>query len=155
MAQISEIHEAVTEIREVRTQIRGLDRRLGEDSRYTPLLASAKEFDTKTLSVEGQLLQVKAKSSEANLNFPVLIDERLHSLLFSVDAGDYGPTQQQVQAFEELQKQAQPLLAQYHDLMTKDLVALNDQINKLSVPVLYVAPARSERQTTKAAGETR
>jgi hypothetical protein len=95
---------------------------------------------------------VNAKSSEANLNFPVLIDERLHSLLFSVDAGDYGPTQQQVQAFEELQKQAQPLLAQYQDLMKKDLVALNDQINKQSIPVLYVAPPRGEGQAMKAVG---
>ncbi len=68
-----------------------------------------------------------------------------------MDAGDYGPTQQQVQAFEELQKQAQPLLTQYHDLMTKDLVALNDQIDKQRIPVLYVAPPR-EGQTMKAAG---
>lgn len=144
VAEVSEIHGAVAAIREVRSQIRGVDRRLGEDSRYASLRSAAKEFDNKGMNVEGQLLQVNAKSSEANLNFPVLIDERLHSLLFSVDAGDYGPTQQQVQAFEELQKEAQPLLAQYHDLMTKDLAALNEQINKQSIPLLYVAPPRNE-----------
>jgi hypothetical protein len=154
VAQISEIHDAIGAIRDVRTQIHGLDRRLGEDSRYATLLASAKEFDKKSMDVEGQLLQVNAKSSEANLNFPVLIDERLHSLLFSVDAGDYAPTVQQVQVFEELRSQAQPLLAQSHDLMTKDLVALNEMINKQSIPVLYVPPKKSEGQTMKAAGGT-
>jgi len=80
------------------------------------------------MDVEGQLLQVNAKSSEANLNFPVLIDERLHSLIFSVDAGDYAPTRQQVQVFEELRNEAQPLLAKCHDLMQKDLVALNERV---------------------------
>jgi hypothetical protein len=84
----------------------------------------------------------------------VLIDERLHSLIFSVDAGDYAPTRQQVQVFEELRNQAQPLLAQCHDLMTKDLVALNEMINKQSIPVLYLPAKKGEGQTMKSAGGT-
>jgi uncharacterized protein YoxC len=154
LAKVSEIHEAIGAIRDVRTQIHGLDRRLDEDSRYAQLLSVAKEFDKKGMDVEGQLLQVNAKSSEANLNFPVLIDERLHSLIFSVDAGDYAPTAQQVQVFEELRNQAQPLLARYHDLMTKDLVALNELINKQSIPVLYLPTKKNEGQAMKAAGGT-
>jgi hypothetical protein len=149
--QVSEIHEAVEAVRDVRTQVRGLDKRLGEDSRFAPLLAAAKDFDKKSVDVEGQLLQVNAKSSESTLNFPVLIDERLHGLLFSVDASDAAPTEQQYQVFEELQKQSQPLLAQVHDLMSKDLVALNDMINKQNIPVLYVMPGKPG-PATKAAG---
>jgi hypothetical protein len=154
LAEVSEIHEAIGTIRDVRTQIHSLDRRLGDDSRYAQLLMVAKEFDKKSMDVEGQLLQVNAKSSEANLNFPVLIDERLHSLIFSVDAGDYAPTRQQVQVFEELRNEAQPLLAKCHDLMQKDLVAMNDMINKQSIPVLYLPVKKTEGQTMKAAGGT-
>jgi hypothetical protein len=148
IAQLSEIHEAIGSLRDVRTQIHGFDRRLGEDARYASLLAATKDFDKKSMDVEGKLLQVNAKSSEATLNFPVLLDERLHSLLFSVDAGDYAPTEQQLQVFEELQTQSQPLLAQCHELMTKDL---NEQINKQGIPVLYLAPKR-EGQAMKSAG---
>jgi hypothetical protein len=154
VAQVSEIHEAVEAVRDVRAQIRGLSRRFGEDSRFAPVLSSAKEFDKKSLDVEGQLLQVNAKSSESTLNFPVLIDERLHSLLFSVDASDDAPTEQQYQVFEELQKQSQPLLAQVHDLMSKDLVALNDMINKQNVPVLYVAPGKQGQAVKAASGKS-
>ena len=57
------------------------------------------------------------------------------SVLISADAA---PTQQQYAVFEELQKEAQPLLAQYHELFTKDLPALNEMVNKQSVPVIYV-----------------
>jgi hypothetical protein len=154
VAQVSEIHEAVEAVRDVRTQIHGLSRRFGEDSRFALVLSSAKEFDKKSLEVEGQLLQVNAKSSESTLNFPVLIDERLHSLLFSVDASDDAPTEQQYQVFEELQKQSQPLLAQVHDLMSKDLVALNDMINKQNVPVLYVTPGKQGQAVKAASGKS-
>ena len=138
VAAVSDVHMAVGSIREVRSQLRLLDKRFGEDAKYSALVSATKDFDKKSLDIESQLLQVNAKSSEANLNFPVMIDERLHSLVFSVDAGDNGPTKQQYDVFEELQKQMQPLLAQYHDLMSKDLTALNALVNQQSMPVLYV-----------------
>jgi hypothetical protein len=55
-----------------------------------------------------------------------------------VDSADAAPTQQQLEVYDELQKQAQPLLAQSRDLMAKDLVALNEAVNKLNVPAIYV-----------------
>ena len=65
----------------------GCDKRFGDDTHYAPLVSATKDFDKKSLDLESQLLQVNAKSSESNLNYPVLIDERLHSLLFSVESG--------------------------------------------------------------------
>ncbi len=143
VVQVSEIHEAVAAIREVRVQTRGLSRRFGDDqSRYAALLSAMKDFDKKSFDLESQLLQVNAKSSESTLNYPVLIDERLHSLLFSVDSADAAPTAQQYEVYDDLQRQAQPLLAQYRDLMAKDLVALNDMVSKQNIPVLYVPAGR-------------
>jgi hypothetical protein len=55
-----------------------------------------------------------------------------------VDVADAAPTKQQYDVYDKLDKEAQPLLAQYHELMSKDLVALNEMVNKLSVPALYV-----------------
>jgi hypothetical protein len=141
VVQVSEIHEAVGTIRDLRSQLHGLDKRFGEDTHFAPVVSAAQEFDKKSLDLESRMLQVNAKSSEANLNYPVLLDERLHSLLFSVDTGDNPPTKQQYEVFEELQKQAQPLLARYHELISKDLVALNELVGKQNVPVLYV-PAK-------------
>jgi hypothetical protein len=68
----------------------------------------------------------------------VFTDERLHSLLFSVDSADVAPTKQQYEVYDKLEKEARPLLARYHDLMSKDLVSLNEMVNKENVPVLYV-----------------
>jgi hypothetical protein len=138
VADVSEIHEAIGTIREVRVQTRALTRRLGDDTNHATLVSAAKDFDKKSLDVESGLLQVNIKSSESNLNYPALIDERLHSLLFSVDSADAVPTKQQYEVVADLEKEAQPLLAQYRELMAKDLVALNEMVNKQSIPVLYV-----------------
>jgi hypothetical protein len=140
VAQVSEVHEAVAAIREVRTQTRGLAKRFGSDdaARYAPLVSASKDFDKKSLDLESQLLQINSKSSESNLNYPVLIDERLHSLLGSVESADAAPTKQQYEVFAALEKEAQPLLAQYRELMSKDLAALNEMVNKQNIPALYV-----------------
>jgi len=143
VALVSEIHEAVAAIREMRTQTRGLSRRFGsersgDESRYASLVSAIKDFDKKSYDLESQLLQVNAKSSESILNYPVLIDERLHSLLGSLESVDAAPTKQQYEVFDDLEKQAQPLLAQYRELMSKDLAALNEMVNKQNIPALYV-----------------
>jgi hypothetical protein len=140
VAEVSELHEAVAAIREVRTQTRGLAKRFGNDNdaRYASLVSAGKDFDKKSFDLESQLLQVNSKSSEADLNYPVLIDERLHSLLASVESADAAPTKQQYEVFDALEKEAQPLLAQYRELMSKDLAALNEMVNKQNIPALYV-----------------
>jgi hypothetical protein len=138
VAQVSQIHEAIGAIREVRAQTRGLNRRFGDDARYASIVTATKDFDKKSFDLESRLLQVNSKSSESNLNYPVLIDERLHSLLFSVESADAAPTRQQYEVYSELEKEAQPLLAQYRELMAKDLPALNEMVNKQNIPAIYV-----------------
>jgi len=138
VAEISQIHEWIARLREVRAQTHTLNQRFGDDPHYAPLISAARDFDKKSLDVESQLLQVNAKSSEATLNYPVLIDERLHYLVSSVDAADAPPTAQQYEVFDELEKHARPLLAQAQELIKKDLPALNETINKLNIPAIFV-----------------
>jgi len=149
--QISEIHQTAREIREVRTQLHGMNDRLESDPHFKGILSASSDLDKRMTPVEQQLLQVQAKSSEATLNFPVLIDERLHGLAFAVGSADAAPTQQEFQAFQELSGQAAPLIAQWKQVKSADLVALNDMMKKENVPVIYVAPPE-ESQKNKAAG---
>ncbi|PYX65230.1 MAG: hypothetical protein DMG74_09735, partial [Acidobacteria bacterium] len=120
---------------------------------FKPIVSASETLEKKMTPVEEKLLQVSAKSSEATLNFPVMIDERLHSLLDSLDGYDAPPTQAQVQAFGELTQESAPLIAQWKQIMSSDLVALNDMIKKESVPVIFVGPAGGAAQGTKAGGQ--
>jgi photosystem II stability/assembly factor-like uncharacterized protein len=150
--ELSAIHDAVREIRDTRGQIKTLRTRL-EDVKFKPVIDTADALDQKAKPIEEQLLQVQVKSSEANLNYPVLIDEQLHGLVSSVSF-DGLPTQQQYAAFESLKGQAAPLLAKWKELRSTDLVALNDVMRKENVPAIYISPGVSAGQQVQAAGQT-
>jgi hypothetical protein len=134
---LSSIHETIQEIRETHVQLRGLRSRL-EDPRYKSVSDAAESLDKKLTPIEEQLLQVNAKSSEANLNYPNMADEQLHYLVFSVEVDD-APTQQQYAVFEALSQQAAPLIAKWKEIRSSDLVALNNLIQQ-NVPAIYLSP---------------
>jgi photosystem II stability/assembly factor-like uncharacterized protein len=135
---LSSLHDTVREIRETRVQLRGLRSRL-QDSRFKSVSDAAESLDKKMTPIEEQLLQVNAKSSEANLNYPNMLDEQLHYLTFSVE-GDDAPTKQQYAVFEDLSRQAVPLIARWKEIRASDLAALNNQVQQ-SVPAIYLSPA--------------
>jgi photosystem II stability/assembly factor-like uncharacterized protein len=152
-SSLSDLHDTVREIRETRLQLHSLRNRLEGAARFKPISDSSDALNKKMAPIEEHLLQVNAKSSEANLNFPNMADEQLHSLAFSVET-DAAPTKQQYEAFDSLNQEVTPLVAQWKNIMSTDLVALNDMMRKESVPVIYVAPAGNEAAATKAAGES-
>ncbi len=149
-AVLSDLHDTVREIRHTRTQIHAMRTRL-EDGRYVSINDSTSALEKKITSIEEQLLQTNAKSSESTLNYPVLIDEQLRNLVFSVEY-DGAPTQQQYAAFESLRQQATPLIAKWKDIKSSDAVALNDMMKK-DVPAIYLAPATGEAKATQSGGE--
>jgi photosystem II stability/assembly factor-like uncharacterized protein len=146
---LSELHDTVREIRDTRLQLRELRSRL-EDARFKAISDGAQALDTKMTPIEEQLLQVKAKSSEANLNYPNMLDEQLHYLMFSVEVDD-APTQQQYAAFEALNQKTEPLIAQWKEIRSRDLVALNDMI-KQNVPAIYLGSGENPARASKAPG---
>jgi photosystem II stability/assembly factor-like uncharacterized protein len=149
--ELSDIHDTIREIRDARSQIKTLRARM-EDVKFKSVLDSANALDLKAKPIEEQLLQVQVKSSEANLNYPDLIDEQLHGLVSSVNF-DGPPTQQQYAAFESLKSQAAPLLARWKEVRSTDLVALNDTMKKENVPAIYISPGVNAATGVKAAGQ--
>jgi acetylornithine/succinyldiaminopimelate/putrescine aminotransferase len=66
---------------------------------------------------------------------------------------DAAPTQQQYASVDALSNQANPLIAQWKQIMSTDLVALNDMMQKENVPAIYIAPVMGEGSAAKAAGQ--
>src|SRR4029077_11798936 len=74
--RISQLHQAVNEIRDVKAQIKTLHFRFNDDEKLKPALAAADDLDKKMSDVEKQLIQVDMKGSEGNLAFPSMLNER-------------------------------------------------------------------------------
>ncbi len=150
--RLSELHEAINQIRDTRVQLHGLDRRLSEDPRFKDVVASVKQLDDKMSPIEGRMLQVKIKSTEASLNYPVMIDERLHSLQGMIENSDNAPTQPMYQVFDMLTKQLESELVAWRQVLKTDIPALNAKIRQQDIPVIYVGPGNAEPPAARAAG---
>src|SRR5581483_4376318 len=152
LAKLNELHEAINQIRDTRLQLHALDRRLSPDPRYKPVVSAVQALDKKMSPIEGQILQIKIKSTEASLNYPVMIDERLHSLQGTAENADTAPNQQTYQVFELLSRQLEAELSQWKQVLASDIPALNDTMRKQDIPVIYVGPGNAEAAATRAAG---
>jgi photosystem II stability/assembly factor-like uncharacterized protein len=150
--RLSELHEAINQIRDTRLQLHGVDRRLSEDQRFKEVVAAAQQLDKKMSPIEGRMLQVKIKSTESSLNYPVMIDERLHGLQGTIENADTAPNQQTYQVFDLLSKELEAELSQWKQVLASDIPALNAMMRKQDIPVIYVGPGNAEAAGTRPAG---
>src|SRR5207302_4619889 len=97
--RISELHQAVNEVREVKSQIKALHTKFGDDAKVKPALEAADAMEHKMSNVEQQLIQVNMKGSEGNLAFPNMLNEAFDSFSRSIDTGDREPTKPQLEVF--------------------------------------------------------
>jgi len=76
--RISDLHRAINEIRDTRSQIEALRKRADDYPRLKTALAAADEMEKKMSAVEEKLVQVKMKSSEGNLVYPNQLNEEFY-----------------------------------------------------------------------------
>jgi hypothetical protein len=81
-------------------------------------------------AVEGQLMQVKLKSSEGNLRYPNMLNEQWATFAAFVDIADAAPTQQQQDVFHYLSQQTDANVAKWEEIRKTDVPALNDMMRR-------------------------
>jgi hypothetical protein len=132
--RVSEANEAVILIREVKAQIadraeRGADadlRRAGEN------LSNALSV------VEGEIYQVKNRSNQDPLNFPIKVNNKLAALMGVVESGEARPTDQSYTVFEYLSGILQVQLDEMNRLLDEDLAAFNAVLRESGLEMIQV-----------------
>jgi hypothetical protein len=118
----SDAHEAVIRIRELRADVND---RLERTT--TPAVQSAaQEVLWKTAAVEEALYQVRNRSPQDPLNFPIKLANRLATLRTSVENGQARPTDGHYQVFEELSAELDDQLATLDAVLETELTRLNE-----------------------------
>ncbi|HEY4282435.1 MAG TPA: hypothetical protein VGM62_05160, partial [Chthoniobacterales bacterium] len=136
--RISQLHQAVNEIRELKTQIKNLHQRFQNDERLKPALAAADDLDRSISQVEEALIQVNMKSSEGNLAFPVMLNERFDTFSHAIDEGDHEPTKPQVEVFGLLGSNLDVQLKKWTQLKTDQVPKVSDLVKQANLPVLII-----------------
>src|SRR5437870_2883035 len=141
--RISQLHQAVNEIRDLRTQIQNLHKRFGDDQRLKPALAAADDLDHKMSEVEQKLIQANMKGSEANLAFPNMLNERFDTFSHLIEYGDVEPTKPQLDVFQTLSSQLDEQLKKWAQLKNEDLPKVSELIKQANLPALIITEKKS------------
>jgi hypothetical protein len=136
--RISQLHQAVNEIREVRSQIKNLHQRFGDDQRLKSALTAADDLDKKMSEVEQKLTQVNMKSSEGNLAFPSMLSERFDTFSHTIDRSDTEPTKAQLDVFQTLSTQSEEQVKKWAQLKNDEVPKVSELIKQANLPALII-----------------
>jgi photosystem II stability/assembly factor-like uncharacterized protein len=140
--RISRMHEAINQIRDLKSQIQSLRKRFEDDPKLKALVAASEDLEKKLSVVEKKLIQVNMKGSEANLAFPGMLNEQFDSFASIVEAADTAPTQQQYEVYTILDADLADQLKKLDGIISADLAAFEEAAKRYNVPLLYVPGAR-------------
>ena len=135
----SQLHQAVNEIRDLKSQIKSLHSKFGDDPRLKAALAAADDLDRKMSAVEEQLMQVNMKGSEANLAFPSMLNEQFDAFSHIIEAGDNEPTRSQLDIFQFLSGKLDEQLKMWTQLKSEQVPKVSAMIKQADLPALIIS----------------
>jgi photosystem II stability/assembly factor-like uncharacterized protein len=121
-AKVSEANDAVIRARVVRDEAQ---ERMAAATGNVALLQAASAFNAKLTAIEEDLYQVRNRSGQDPLNFPIRLDNRLAALQRSVESGQSRPTAASYVVFRELSADLNRELSQLDSVMRTDLSRVN------------------------------
>lgn len=130
--KLTEIHESILKIREVRSQVQAWGKR------SQALEKPARELAAKLTAVEEELYQTKNRSSQDPLNYPIKLNNKLAALASIAGSAESRPTAQSYQVYEDLATRANAQLRTLEGLLKKDLEAFNRLVQGQNLPAVAV-----------------
>jgi photosystem II stability/assembly factor-like uncharacterized protein len=138
--RVTEANEAVIAIRRVKAQ---LDDRY-EKSSDARLRRAGDRLKAGASAVEEDIYQVRNRSGQDPLNFPIRVNNRLATLLSMAERGDGRPVNNMYEIFEILSAELAGYTSRLERVWATDLAAVNAELARLRLPALDPACERAE-----------
>jgi photosystem II stability/assembly factor-like uncharacterized protein len=142
-AKVSQANEAVLLARGVRQQVEELSKRSPAPPK--PVRDALEKLSNRIGAAEGEIYQVRNRSRQDPLNYPIKLNDKLAGLIGVVDSADAPPTQQARAVFADLSSQVDARIAELDAILASDLPPLAAQLAKAGLPAV-------ERKAEKASG---
>jgi hypothetical protein len=136
--KLTETHNAIIQIRDVKKQVDDLVKRVGGQSR--PIVDAGNSLNKKLTEIEEALYQTKNQSSQDPLNFPIRLNNKLAALLGVVSRSETPPNDQSLAVYEELSAQINAQLQKLSQIMKTDVPAFNQLVKDQNIPAIVVKP---------------
>jgi hypothetical protein len=138
LAKVTETHETIEDIRDLRAQLTTYNDRLKGDEANDTIVNTSKAIIKTLTEIEKTLYQTQNRSGQDPLNFPIRLNNKLAHLNSLMSIGDYRPTSQAVAVKDELTALIDVQLARYQSIIEKDVPALNALIKAAAVDAISV-----------------
>jgi photosystem II stability/assembly factor-like uncharacterized protein len=135
--KLTETHEAIGRIRDVREQARSAAERSKAAGR-AEVAAAAEALDKKLTAVEETLYQTRNQSSQDPLNFPIRLNNKLAALARGVGSADAAPTAQSYAVYDDLVSRIDAQLAALAQVVSADLASFNRLVREQDVPAVVI-----------------
>jgi photosystem II stability/assembly factor-like uncharacterized protein len=143
--KVSQANDAVLLIRGVRQQGDQLRKRTSDPA----ILADLARLEQKLGAIEGRIYQVRNRSSQDPLNYPIMVNNKLAALLGVVESGEAAPTEQSFTVFRLLSAQLDRELAELDRVLAADLPPLNERLRRANLPPVERTPLRFDPATAQ------
>jgi hypothetical protein len=146
--KVTEMHNAIIQIRDVRKQVDELLKRISGQAGAKVINDAATTLKKDLASVEESLYQTKNQSSQDPLNYPIRLNNKLAALAGVVASADAEPTDQSYAVYDELVIQVDAQLAKLSQMIKTDVPAFNQLVRDQNIPAITVKPPSNVEAST-------
>lgn len=139
--KLSETHNAIIQIRDVRRQVEDLLRRVTGQPNFKVVNDAGTALNKKLTTIEETLYQTKNQSNQDPLNFPIRLNNKLAALGGVVASAEAAPTAQSYAVYDEVVTQIDAELRKLAELMRTDVPAFNQLVRDQNIPAVVVKPS--------------
>jgi photosystem II stability/assembly factor-like uncharacterized protein len=136
--KISEAHQAIIDIRQVRAQLNHYKKLWEGDNEKTALVAQANAIDSVMTKIENELYQTKNRSGQDPLNYPIKLTNKLAHVGALSGYGDFAPTEQARQVKEEMSRKIDEQLQLFRRALSEDLPRFNQTVKDKAVDAVML-----------------
>ncbi len=136
--KVTQAHEVIIEIRDIRQQLNSLKERLKDDDRSKHIIQQATRIDSVMTIVENELYQTKNKSGQDPLNFPIRLTDKLAGVKSLSGYGNARPTAQAIAVKDELTALIDAQLISYAKIRDEGIAELNKMVRENLVDAIVV-----------------
>ena len=123
--KLDETHDAIRNMRDVRSQIKALNNRLKKEE-FQEVIEEGEKLDSLMLEIEKVLYQTKLKSNQDMLNYPIMLNNKLAHVASLASMGLYKPTQQMLQVKKDITEKIDIELKKWNQIEEKNLLQYNE-----------------------------
>jgi len=136
--KLTETHNAIIQIRDVRRQVEDLMKRVASQPQFKAVNDAGTALNKNLTTIEESLYQTKNQSNQDPLNYPIRLNNKLAAQAGVVGSAEAAPTAQSYAVYDELVTQIDAQLQKLAQIMKTDVAAFNQLVRDQNIPAVVV-----------------